>query len=157
MGDSPASDKAMTAESTRRMIDLLRSIPHGVIAMSGEIEGLVETSTNLANVALDQTALIIGTSQRSSVMSRLEEIATRMESIARPSGGETQRNDGYPAWQPRLDSALLEQCREVYRRLFSKEPVVEVIHAGLECGIIGDIYPQLDMISFGPTIRVVDL
>ena len=141
-----------TADSGR-ILDLLIALPHGVAAMSTEIKGLVETSNNEASVRIANSKLEIVTSQRSSVMSRLHALTWRIEAIARLAGADAVSGNGYPAWQPNLQSPLLARCKDVYRKLFGKEPHVEAIHAGLECGIIGDKKEGMDMISFGPTLK----
>lgn len=148
MGKRPLN----TADSGR-ILDLLIALPHGVAAMSTEMKGLVETSNNEASVRIANSKLEIVTSQRSSVMSRLNALTWRIEAIARLAGADAASGDGYPAWQPDLQSPLLARCKEVYRRLFGREPHVEAIHAGLECGIIGDKKEGMDMISFGPTLK----
>ncbi len=148
MGKRPLN----TADSGR-ILDLLLALPHGVAAMSAEIKGLVETSNNEASVRITNSKLEIVTSQRSSVMSRLHALTWRIEAIARLAGADAVSGNGYPAWQPNLQSPLLARCKDVYRKLFGKEPLVEVIHAGLECGIIGDKKEGMDMISFGPTLK----
>jgi dipeptidase D len=136
-----------------RICDLIIALPHGVAAMSTEIKGLVETSNNLANVRIANSKLEIVTSQRSSVMTRLSALTWRIEAIARLAGADAESGNGYPAWQPNLQSPLLARCKEVYRKLFGREAHVEAIHAGLECGIIGDKKEGMDMISFGPTLK----
>ncbi len=146
-------DRAMTAIASARVADLLLALPHGVAAMSTDMPGLVETSNNLASARVEDGQLRIITSQRSSVMSRLHAITLRVETVARLAGAEAVSGSGYPAWQPNMASPLLARCREVYRRLFGKDAHVEAIHAGLECGIIGDKKPGMDMISFGPTLK----
>jgi len=93
------------------------------------------------------------TSQRSSIVSRLDAITSRIEAIAQLAGGQAKSGDGYPPWPPNMESKLLKKSTELYERMFNKKPIVEVIHAGLECGIIGDKYPGMDMISIGPTIK----
>ena len=93
------------------------------------------------------------TSQRSSVVSRLHALTNRIESVARIAGGEAHSGDGYPPWPPNMESALLDKCVKLYEKMYNKKPVVEVIHAGLECGIIGDKYPGMDMISLGPDLK----
>ncbi len=148
MGKRPLN----TADSGR-ILDLLIALPHGVAAMSTEMKGLVETSNNEASVRIANSKLEIVTSQRSSVMSRLNALTWRIEAIARLAGADAVSGDGYPSWQPNLQSPLLARCKEVYRRLFGREPHVEAIHAGLECGIIGDKKEGMDMISFGPTLK----
>jgi dipeptidase D len=97
--------------------------------------------------------LKILSSQRSSVKSRLEDITSRVESIASLAGAQTSETNSYPAWQPDMASPLLSRCRQVYQELFDKNPLVQIIHAGLECGIIGAKKQGMQMISFGPTIE----
>ena len=148
--DFPAD--VLTQGSSAAIVDFMLVVPHGVASMSTDVEGLVETSNNLATVALDRTELAIQTSQRSSVVSRLEAHTQRIEAVARMAGGRADSGNGYPPWQPNMDSPMLAQTRALYQQLFEREMVVEVIHAGLECGLIGAQYPQMDMISIGPTI-----
>ncbi len=143
----------LTSEWTRKAVDFILVIPHGVAAMSPDIEGLVETSNNLANVGIEDDAIKILTSQRSSVVSRLQALTDRIEAVARIAGVEAHSGEGYPPWQPDMDSPLLDRSVKLYEKSFNKKPVVEVIHAGLECGIIGDKYPGMDMISIGPTLK----
>ncbi len=151
--DQVYDNRAMEEESTRRAIAFLLAIPHGVASMSNDMPGLVETSNNLANVRVLDGQLKVLTSQRSSVMSRLSAITHRIEAIAHLAGAEARSSGGYPSWQPNMDSPLLARCLQVYRDLFDKEPKVEAIHAGLECGIIGSKAQGMDMISFGPTLK----
>lgn len=148
-----AAAEALSANTTRKALDFLLAIPYGVADMSKDIKGLVETSDNLATVALKDQSLLVLTSQRSANMARLDLLTSRIEAVARLACGEAKTGGGYPAWQPNMDSPLLAKCLEVYKGLFDKEPVVEAIHAGLECGIIGAKYAGMDMISFGPTIK----
>lgn len=138
----------------RKIFNTLYAIPHGPIAMSQEIPGLVETSTNLAAVRLlEGDQLEIVTSQRSSVESAKRDLADRMEALLSLLGGRVKHSDGYPGWKPNLDSEVLNISKEVYKRLFKCEADVKAIHAGLECGLFLLKYPDLDMISFGPTIK----
>jgi len=145
-------NKFLTKSDTLKLIDFILAIPHGVAAMSTDIKGLVETSNNFASIEIKDNEVKVLTSQRSSIVSRLNALTYKIEAIARIAGGNAHSGDGYPPWQPNMDSALLKQCVNIYKGLYTKDPVVEVIHAGLECGIIGDKYPGMDMISFGPTI-----
>ncbi len=147
------AERAATMEDSLRIIRLLLALPDGVQAMSLQIEGLVETSCNLARATLAEDRLEIVTSQRSSVMSRLEDITRQIEAVAALAGAETERMNAYPAWEPDLESPLLARCTETYRSLFGRDPVVEAIHAGLECAVIGARFDDMDMISFGPTIQ----
>ena len=146
-------ERAMTSENTRKIIDFITVLPHGVFAMSADIQGLVETSNNLARVCVEGSELKVLTSQRSSLVSRLDALTNRIEAVARLAGGDAHSGDGYPPWQPNMDSPLLAKSLKIYEDLFNKKPVVEVIHAGLECGIIGDKNPGMDMISIGPTLK----
>jgi dipeptidase D len=145
--------RPLSLADSGRICDLIIALPHGVAAMSTEIKGLVETSNNLANVKIANSKLEIVTSQRSSVMTRLSALTWRIEAIARLAGADAASGNGYPSWQPNLQSPLLARCKDVYRKLFGREPHVEAIHAGLECGIIGDKKEGMDMISFGPTLK----
>jgi dipeptidase D len=138
---------------TRVLLRLLAALPHGVVAMSPDIPDLVETSTNLATIETAAGEVTIGTSQRSSVASALEEIVRRVVVVGELAGAGSEHTDGYPGWEPDLDSAVLRTAIDVYHDLFGKEPEVKAIHAGLECGIIGERYPHMDMVSFGPTIE----
>ncbi|NNK64002.1 MAG: M20/M25/M40 family metallo-hydrolase, partial [Gemmatimonadetes bacterium] len=136
-----------------RVLDLLVALPHGVVAMSNDIAGLVETSTNLAAVKHDADTLQVLTSSRSSVASGMEWIRAKIEAVAALAGAEAHHHDGYPGWKPDLDSELLAVVRAVHERVLGLEPHVEAIHAGLECGLIGEMVPGMDMISFGPQIE----
>ncbi len=146
-------DKVNTAAKTQKVIEFILVVPHGVDAMSPDIEGLVETSNNFANIKVEKEALKVLTSQRSSVVTKLNALSSRVESVARLAGGEGHSGDGYPPWQPNMDSPLLARSEKLYEKMFNKKPVVEIIHAGLECGIIGDKNPGMDMISIGPDLR----
>ncbi|MDX2416241.1 MAG: aminoacyl-histidine dipeptidase [Xanthomonadales bacterium] len=145
--------KAASAGATRAAIDTIFAYPDGVTAMSKDMAGLVETSNNLATVKVENGKLVILSNQRSSNMDSLALLCDRILSVARLAGAEGETNGGYPSWQPNMDSQLLARCLEVYEKRFGKKPVVEAIHAGLECGIIGSKYDGMDMISFGPTIK----
>ena len=124
--------------------------------MSQDIPGLVETSTNLASVKMaGEGRFVIRTSQRSSTMSERSMIADKVAATFELIGAEVEHLLPYPGWKPNVDSHILGVCVESYRRLFSQEPEVKAIHAGLECGLFLDKFPGLDMISFGPTLRGV--
>ena len=147
------SEQVATKKSTKKAIYFMMSMPNGVAAMSADIKDLVETSNNFAIVKMEEGKLKILSSQRSSVMSRLEALTQRLEALALLSGAEVRSGNGYPAWQPNIDSALLKKCQDIYKELFDKDAKVEAIHAGLECGLIGAKYEGMDMISMGPDIR----
>lgn len=148
-----AANQVLTAASQKQVVDAIMAMPTGVAAMATAIPGLVETSNNLAKIRFADGKLVMLTSQRSSVVSRLQAITRRIHAIAHLAGGTAKNSDGYPPWEANWNSPLLAKAKEVYKSRFGKDPVVEVIHAGLECGIIGDKYPGMDMLSFGPTIR----
>lgn len=147
--------KPFAEEDTVRIITTLRGCPHGVEKMSCDIPGLVETSTNLAALKMDGDTLTVVTSQRSSVVSELHAMAQKVEAVLLLGGAEVEHHGEYPGWKPNMDSPILASCVESYRRLFNMEPEVKAIHAGLECGLFLEKFPDLDMISFGPTLRGV--
>jgi dipeptidase D len=148
-----AGGGALPTADTRKTIALLLALPHGVTRMSADVEGLVETSNNLATVTLSGANFEILSSQRSTVMTRLAEITARIHAVADLAGVAATDENSYPAWEPSLDSELLHRCKAVYRDRFGSDPLVQTIHAGLECGLIGARIPGMDMISFGPTIE----
>jgi dipeptidase D len=136
-----------------KLLNALYACPHGVISMSREIPNFVETSTNLASVKMNDGKIIVTTSQRSSVESAKEDICNMVASVFQLIGAKITQGDGYPGWTPNPDSVILEIAKKSYLDLFKKEPKVLAIHAGLECGLIGEKYPEMDMISYGPTIK----
>jgi dipeptidase D len=142
-----------THESQFSLVNLLFALPHGVLAMHPEMEGLVETSTNLAVIHTHPDHALISCSSRSSVASALEAARNMIASLSDLVGASISQPEGYPGWTPNLQSPLLKAMKEIYTKTFQKEPKVEAIHAGLECGIIGEKFPGMDMISFGPTIE----
>ncbi|MDE6631726.1 MAG: M20/M25/M40 family metallo-hydrolase, partial [Muribaculaceae bacterium] len=134
----------------------LYSAPHGVISMSRDIEGLVETSTNLAAVKMaEDNKIKVTTSQRSSVESRKYDIAHQVEAHFQLAGAKVDHSDGYPGWAPNMNSPIMKTAAEAYEELFGVKPAIKAIHAGLECGLFLDKYPHLDMVSFGPTMTGV--
>jgi len=118
-----------------------------------ELPTVVETSNNLAIIKSDGSSIILRALMRSSVESRKEELASMVQSVFLLAGAKVEMVGGYPGWKPNLDSPILKEMTKVYENKFGKTPKVMIIHAGLECGIIGTHYPKMDMISFGPTIR----
>lgn len=146
---------AIDSKTAHNIICCFNSVPHGVIAMSPDIKGLVETSTNLASVKTEGSSIRVGTSQRSSITSARHYAAMKVEAAFLLAGARVSHEGEYPGWKPQLKSPILDLCVHSYKKLFGNEPVVRAIHAGLECGLILDKYPNLDMISFGPTIRGV--
>ena len=149
----PGKDFALTQDGQRALIDLLMALPHGVIAMHPEIAGLVETSTNLAIVKTAKKEFTVLCSTRSSVASALEATRDVIKSVCALAGAKAELEDGYPGWMPNLGSPLLKKLKDIYRSTFGKDAEVVAIHAGLECGIIGEKFPGMDMISFGPTMK----
>ncbi|MBQ5975292.1 MAG: aminoacyl-histidine dipeptidase [Bacteroidales bacterium] len=137
------------------LLNALYACAHGVLAMSREIENFVETSTNLASVKMDDRQIHIATSQRSSIESAKHAAAQKIEATFRMIGAHVTHGDGYPGWTPNPDSKVLKVGVETYKRMFGHDPIVRAIHAGLECGLIGEKYPNMDMISYGPTLRGV--
>ena len=135
------------------LINALYSCPHGVIEYSREIPNFVETSTNLASVKFKEDKIIVTTSQRSSVASAMNDVCDMVASVFHLAGADIEQSEGYPGWKPDPDSEILRLTVASYRSLFKEEPKVLAIHAGLECGLIGAIYPGMDMVSFGPTIK----
>ena len=156
MASTDRPDKYISDYDAEKLILALHACPHGVIGMSHDIEGLVETSTNLASVKMgDDSTIIVGTSQRSSIESCKNMIANQVASVFKLAGAQVTHGDGYPGWAPNPDSKILKVAQETYKRLFNKDAKIMAIHAGLECGLFLEKYPNLDMISFGPTLRDV--
>jgi dipeptidase D len=150
-------DKRSTFDCTTAipLIYLLSAFPHGVYRMSPEVEGLVETSNNLAIIRTKDEEIEIISSQRSSVMSALDDITDKIQALAYLAKARVEERAPYDAWEPVWDSQLLTKFKYVYQKLYDKKPKIEVIHAGLECGVIGSKYPDLEMISIGPTLKDV--
>jgi dipeptidase D len=147
----PAS--AWTEEAGRKALALVQALPHGVIMMSQDIPGLVETSTNLASVEPGDGSLAILLSTRSSVDSALRATRQRIRAAADLAGAAVEESRGYPGWKPNPGSGLLKTFRALHERITGKIPELRALHAGLECGIIGEKVPGMEMISFGPLIQ----
>lgn len=145
--------EVLTDDLARRLIDALVAVPHGVLAMSRDVPGLVETSNNLAVVKYSDESVQIITSTRSSVMPALRTMTAQIRSGFELAGARVEDVGGYPGWTPDSDSHLLKTGKRVFVEIFNKDPYVKAIHAGLECGIIGEKFPGMDMISFGPEIH----
>lgn len=150
--ESKSKAKVIDTLTSKNIIDSLYAVPNGVIKMSADIEGLVETSTNLAVVTTKGKAVDVILSQRSSVESERKDISNSIAALLRLAKAEVKQGDGYPGWKPDIHSPILKVMKEVYSQKYKSEPEVKAIHAGLECGIIKERYPEMDMISFGPTI-----
>ena len=146
-------DTAIENAIAKKLIAALIVCPHGVMGMSQDIEGLVETSTNLASVKMQAgDTIVVTTSQRSSINSRKQDIATKVEQTFALAGAEVTHGDGYPGWKPNMKSKIKDVLVDSYKSLFGVTPQVGAIHAGLECGLFLEKYPYLDMISCGPTL-----
>ena len=153
---APAAKKptrVWTRALQKKVQRTLSGLPHGVTKMSAEIPGLVETSTNVAVLRQGPRELTLATSQRSMVATEKQDVIDTVTAVLELGGAKVTGSDGYPGWKPNLDSHVLAVARDVYREHFQKEPAVGAIHAGLECGIIGEKYPGMDMVSLGPTIK----
>lgn len=139
------------------LINGMYACPHGVIEMSRDMKNMVETSTNLASVKLykKKGEILVTTSQRSSVDSSKHDIASMVNSVFTLAGAKVEHGEAYPGWAPNTDSKIMQISADSYERLFEVKPIVRSIHAGLECGLFLEKYPDLDMISFGPTLRAV--
>ena len=152
----PAPEKpaeTMTADSRDAFLNLLLALPHGVIAMHPEIHGLTETSTNLAIVRTGRKEAKVHCSSRSSIASALESVRFVIRAVSELAGARVNFLQGYPGWMPNLQSPLLGKLKDNHLKVTGKEPEIKAVHAGLECGIIGEKHPGMDMISFGPTIE----
>jgi dipeptidase D len=148
-----APDAAWDDTSSRRTLDLLNALPHGVMAMSLDLPGLVETSVNLAVVRPEDERLFVRVHSRSSMEGSLEVLRRRIRSIGELAGAKVEEGEAYPAWQPDVDSSLLALARGAYEQVMGEPPEIGAMHAGLECGIIGQKYDGMDMVSFGPQIE----
>lgn len=143
----------MDVEAVKRLIEVVAACPDGVCSMSAEMQGLVETSNNLARVKSDGSSVAVECLLRSSVEEGMQELAGMIGAVAGKTGSVALFDHGYPGWRPDPASPVLKCMSDIYRNRFGKTPEIRAVHAGLECGIIGAACPGLDMISFGPTIR----
>ncbi|MBQ8019662.1 MAG: cytosol nonspecific dipeptidase, partial [Paludibacteraceae bacterium] len=150
------TDKAETVfapSTSKSLIKAILACPHGVLKMSEDIPGLVETSTNLASVKMIGDEVVFETSQRSSVTEEKEKIRKMVyDAFATNGASSVESDEGYPGWKPNVNSKIKNIAVDTYKKLFNVTPNVGAIHAGLECGLIIEKYPDLDMISIGPTI-----
>ena len=156
LNEMPQVDEVLDAKTQFGLIYSLVGVPNGVVAMSFAMPGLVETSTNLASVKFEgDDRIVVTSSQRSSVESAKTYVMQMVESVFALAGADVAHSDGYPGWTPDPQSKLLAVTAESYERLFGVKPKVRAIHAGLECGLFLEKYPDLEMVSFGPTLRGV--
>lgn len=148
-----AASMVISKETSKVIIGLLTTIPHGVESLTPTNHDLVESSVNFAKMYLDNDTFTVMTSERSAIMSMLDNICQRLDAIGGCASASVTHTKGYPSWEANWDSPLLKRCTRLYQHKFNQKPVVKVIHAGLECGIIGNKYGGMDMISLGPTIE----
>ena len=155
--ESCEAQSVMPEKVSANLINALQAVDNGVFAMcqDKELAWMVETSSNVASVQSEADKVVIVSSQRSNVTSNLTNVCNTVKATYELAGADVEQTDGYPAWQPKHGSELQRIVKEAYRKLFGKDPVVRGIHAGLECGLFSEKYPDLDMVSFGPTLRNV--
>jgi dipeptidase D len=142
----------LDATDAKQTVALLASLHHGVLAMSPDVAGLVQTSTNLATVNTAGDAVEIVTSQRSAIESSMLAAARMVATVCRLAGFEVEHGGKYPGWKPEPNSDIVRKLQEVHKKLFGEPAKLIAMHAGLECGVIGEKYPGMQMVSFGPTI-----
>ena len=145
-------EKVLAADDAQRIVDLLVTLPHGVAAMSPDIPGLVQNSTNLAVITVQDGAAKIITSQRSAIESSRTGLAQTVATVFRMAGFEPEHSGNYPGWKPEPTSEIVQKLQNVHEQLFGKPAKLIAMHAGLECGVIGEKYPGMQMVSFGQTI-----
>ena len=149
------NDKMMSVGTQDDLLNVINALPHGAQRYTPELPTLVQTSTNLAKVKTTENKIEILTSQRSIVESEKFWISGIVNSVFELGGFNISRTSGYPAWEPKKNSELVDKAVRIYKETFADEPVIELIHAGLECGLIGEKYPRMEMLSFGPTLKEV--
>ena len=148
------SENILTNDSAMKLITLLNLLPHGVIKMSHEVPGLVETSNNIASIRMaDGSKFEIHCSTRSSIKGSLDGIRQNITELCDAYGATCKHDEAYPGWKPDLDSEVLKIAKNVYKKMYREFPEISAIHAGLECGVIGEKVEGMDMLSFGPTIK----
>jgi len=145
--------KAFKKKSQKNLINSIYACPNGVIRMSNDMPGLVETSLNLARVVSENGVVTVQCLIRSSVNSAKDDLANMVASVFELVGAKVELDGEYPGWKPNMNSPILKTMQSVYNDKYGKIPEIKAIHAGLECGLLGAVYPTWDMISFGPTIR----
>ncbi|HOW32056.1 MAG TPA: aminoacyl-histidine dipeptidase, partial [Bacteroidales bacterium] len=150
---TPLPSFVIDSATVDKLLKAVYACPNGVIRMSDDMPGLVETSTNLASVKMADGELRVQCLLRSSVDSAQEDLGIMIKSVFELAGAAVELSGKYPGWKPNMNSAILNTMQNVYQKLYGKIPEIKAIHAGLECGILGGAYPNWDMISFGPTIR----
>ncbi len=151
--NSTSSDKALSEEDSKKIILVLKSLHNGVYRMSPDVQDLVESSNNVARVELKEGGLKILNLSRSSVDSSKDSVAEQLKSVSELAGMNVEFSGSYPGWKPKPGSEIVQMMEKIYTEKFSEKPHVVACHAGLECGIIGANYPEMEMVSYGPTIR----
>jgi dipeptidase D len=146
------AEPAASAAASERALDLLLALPNGVVALADGMVGVVETSASLNVARTEDGVLTLASMIRSSSARALDEVVASIEDTARAHGAEVEARRSYRPWEPDLDSALLAASRNAYRRLFETDPRLEVVHGGLECAVVGEKLPGVQMVSLGPTI-----
>lgn len=146
-------EEVIDEKTQKNLYQAVAGCPNGVIKMSESVKGVVETSTNLAIVKSDGIKIELCTLNRSLVDADRDKVSAEIKAVFEAAGAKTESRGAYPGWKPNPDSDILKEMKEIYNNKYGKVPEVKVIHAGLECGILGATYPKWDMISFGPTIR----
>ena len=155
--ESTEAEPVIEATVARNFVFALQAVDNGIYAICQDpaLNGMVETSSNIASIETKENVITIVSSQRSNVMSNLDNMCDTIGACFQLAGAEVKHSDGYPAWKMRSNSDLQRIVKDSYVKLFGKEPIVRGIHAGLECGLFSERYPNLDMVSFGPTLRDV--
>jgi dipeptidase D len=151
--NSTSSDKALSLEDSKKIILVLKSLHNGVYRMSPDVQDLVESSNNVARVELKEGGLKILNLSRSSVDSSKDSVAEQLKSVSELAGMNVEFSGSYPGWKPKPGSEIVQMMEKIYTEKFAEKPHVVACHAGLECGIIGANYPEMEMVSYGPTIR----
>jgi len=151
--NSTSSDKALSMDDSKKIILVLKSLHNGVYRMSPDVQDLVESSNNVARVELKEGGLKILNLSRSSVDSSKDSVAEQLKSVSELAGMKVEFSGSYPGWKPKPGSEIVQVLEKIYTEKFAEKPHVVACHAGLECGIIGANYPEMEMVSYGPTIR----
>jgi len=151
--DVPAPQKVITPEDSGKILTMISILPHGVLNLNESIDNIVITSTNLAICSVEDNKLNLATNQRSIYSSSIQDVSDMVKSIGWVMGAQVTQHHDYPAWKPNLESAVLRKAKETFESLYEKSPLVKVIHAGLECAMIGQRITDMDMISLGPTVE----
>lgn len=155
--ESTDAEQVLPQDISTNFIRAVQAVDNGVFAMCQDkaLEWMVETSSNIASIVTSDSDITVVASQRSNVMSNLENECNTVKAVFELAGADVHQTEGYPAWKMRVGSQLTKIVVDTYKKLFGKEPIVKGIHAGLECGLFSERYPNLDMVSFGPTLRNV--